>query len=357
MAEQLYKQHSSWPLLSNPAEKAFFVRLSFLCRLVGARSAIAFAAARNRGPLGSDLHHRSSHAMPEIIYREPPWQVNKCPQGIYYYNEATTESFWTQPRELEGWQQRQAGSQPPQPQQQPAPQAQAYPQHPPHAHPQPAPHPGQASAPPAYAVPGEPQPPGAPGAPQGVPHGAPHYPPPGEPVQYHAPPQHAPPGYPPPGYAPPAYPPSYPPHGYPAHAPPPGYAGYAPPPAGYYLPGYPAPASAAPPGYHPYPHPPHLGAPIEVRMAGDGVEVEVANVIAVASQAIWLGTVQTRAKRAFEKCVVISERANAVAAISAATLMVLQEVVVDLRKDIGASETPHGCGRFSRQSVKGHMLR
>ena len=59
-------------------------------------------------------------------------------------------------------------------------------------------------------------------------------------------------------------------------------------------------------------------------MAGDGVEVEVANVIAVAScslspvlalllfglfgrgQAIWLGTVQTRAKRAFEKCVRIS---------------------------------------------------
>eukprot|EP00439_Symbiodinium_sp_Y106_P072261 s1148_g13.t1 len=100
-----------------------------------------------------------------------------------------------------------------------------------------------------------------------------------------------------------------------------------------------------------------LDREIEVRMAGDGVEVEVANVIAVASQAIWLGTVQTRAKRAFEKCVVISERANAVAAISAATLMVLQEVVVDLRKDIGASETPHGCGRFSRQSVKGHMLR
>ena len=59
MAEQLYKQHSSWPLLSNPAEKAFFVRLSFLCRLVGARSAIAFAAARNRGPLGSDLQFGS----------------------------------------------------------------------------------------------------------------------------------------------------------------------------------------------------------------------------------------------------------------------------------------------------------
>ncbi|CAE7363747.1 unnamed protein product [Symbiodinium microadriaticum] len=264
--------------------------------------------------------------MPEIIYREPPWQVNKCAQGIYYYNEATTESFWTQPRELEGWQHRQAGSQPPQPQQQPAPQAQAYPQHPPHPHPQPAPHPGQASGPPAYAVPG--------------PHGAPHHPPPGEPVQYHTPPQpHAPPSYPPPGYAPAAYPPSYP-QGYPpgpTHAPP-GYASYAPPPTGYYPPGYPAPACAAPPGYHPYPHPTSeqrgrdLDREIEVRTAADGVEAEVAaNVIAVASQAIWLGTVQTRAKKAFEKCVVISGGANAVAAISAATLMVLQEVVDDLR--------------------------
>lgn len=75
-----------------------------------------------------------------------------------------------------------------------------------------------------------------------------------------------------------------------------------------------------------------LDREIEVRTAADGVEAEVAaNVIAVASQAIWLGTVQTRAKKAFEKCVVISGGANAVAAISAATLMVLQEVVDDLR--------------------------
>ena len=64
----------------------------------------------------------------------------------------------------------------------------------------------------------------------------------------------------------------------------------------------------------------------KVRTAADGVEAEVAaNVIAVASctlspvlklfvfglmagrgQAIWLGTVQTRAKKAFEKCVEIS---------------------------------------------------
>ncbi|CAE7851219.1 unnamed protein product [Symbiodinium sp. KB8] len=50
-----------------------------------------------------------------------------------------------------------------------------------------------------------------------------------------------------------------------------------------------------------------LDREIEVRTAADGVEAEVAaNVIAVASQAIWLGTVQTRAKKAFEKCVEIS---------------------------------------------------
>lgn len=161
--------------------------------------------------------------MSEIIYREPPWQVNKCAQGMYYYNEATAESTWTQPRELEGWQQRHAASQA------------APPAGPPQVA-SPVPQPGAPEQPAYPPAPGA----EAPAYPHMPPPGYPHYPPPGYP-------HYPPPGYP---YAPPGYPPPHghypPPHGYPPpHYPPPGYP--YPPPGTYPPPGAPgAPAPGAP---------------------------------------------------------------------------------------------------------------